>query len=171
MEPKIARKAVKHKKAESPFASRTREQELAIIKAMVDSIAFTKGRHAILKDTLTRHPWMGIYFRAAYDPFRVYGLKSKHLKKLVKPTKSTTCQGLFVLLTSLQYKKLQPLEAALEWWRMLQELQPELRPIANMILDKKIGDLSFKEIDKAMRAAKCRPYIRETEDEVVEGEE
>ena len=161
IEPRIA-KGVKERVGDYT-KSRTRSEELTILKALGDSVENLKGkaRADVLIETLKRHPWMGVYMRAALDPNRKYGLKSKHLKQLKRPMKSTIPFSFFVMLTKLQFKILPPMEAALEWWRILQEMPKELRPVANMILNKKFFGYTIEQANFCMKKAKIQPRIND----------
>lgn len=152
----------------SNLTTRTRDEELFIIKALLDTLAPLTDEdaiHEILVATLTEHPWMAVYMRAALDPNRIYGLRSKHLKHVPRVSSELPPKGFFVLLTELQFEKLTPRQAIVEWRMMLQTLQPESQKVANMILNKKFGGLSRLQCVKAMKACKISPTIRKKVDE------
>ncbi len=169
LEPNANKKAVKDARVKhSNLQFRTRDAELLIIRALYDSLKYIKAdeeRHELLVSFLKEHPWSQVYICAALDPNRVYRLKSAHLKQLHNPMLSTTPRSLFVVLTGLQFNKYQPMEGALEWWRVVQELQPEGRKIANMILNKKFCDFTRAQCNKAMKEAGIRILIPRKHDE------
>jgi hypothetical protein len=149
------------------FVVRTRPQELAVIKAIVESTkhAGEEAIHEILVDSLTRHPWVATYFRIAYDYNRKYRLKSYYLEDYLPPKKKPGIPiSLFVLLTKLQFSQLSATDAAYEWWGMLQYLPEELHDVANMLLDKKLGVLTRKQCNAALKATNNFPLIRKKSD-------
>ena len=168
MEPKISKKASKEVGDRvGGFTGRTRCQELAVIKALLDTLENLEEEcyHEILLETLERHPWISTYFRATYDLNRKYGLKPKHLKMLLNPSRQSIPMGLFTILTALQCKTISPVEGAMQWWAMLQELDPALRKVANMILKRQLGPLTRQHCNIAMRQLNLKPYIRKLVDE------
>ena len=151
-----------------PFTTRSRPNELAIVKAMLDALAHTDDSeliHDILVETLTEHKWVSIYLRATLDPNKSYGLKSRHLKKINwgrSEGRMSSSLGFWQIMTRLQ---LEPREAAKHWKAMIMELPDFLRDTANLVLDKNFKPITRVKANKAMRECDITPLIPRKEEE------
>lgn len=134
---------------------------MAVIKAMVDSIEYVgkSTRRDIVIESLKRHPWIAQYFRCAYSPGRFYIIDSTDCAGLPWPSRSKEYISLFSLLTKLQFFKLSYYDSVRTWMQLLRQLPEELRPIANMILDGKIGRITFKLADRALKETNNFPFL------------
>jgi hypothetical protein len=140
--------------------TRTREDELFIIKALVDACANCgkEARRDLLIDNIKSHPWLGVWLRACYDEDRIYRLLPKHVKA-VKDRPRVEAQGIFNILTQLQYNKLKPIRAAREWLSMLEEMDRDVWRIANMVLTKQFGNITYSDARFAMKETGCVPWL------------
>lgn len=141
--------------------NRTKEHELYVIKALVDSTHHSSkdARRDVLISMLEKHPWLGVWLRACYALDRNYRLKPKHLRKVANKPRSKSTYGIFELLTKLQFNKLEPVQAAVEWLSMIEEWDEDVRPIANMVLERQFGEVTYEDARFAMKKCKNLPVL------------
>jgi hypothetical protein len=150
---------------QKPEWGRTREDELYIIKALVDSTLYCgkEARRDVLIDVLKRHMWLGVWLRACYGAERVYRLKPSHLKYAEGKRRNPNPDSIFMLLTQLQFNKLKPKKAVIEWVSMLETMDEFVWDVANMILLNKLGSITYSDARYAMIQTKCIPVLPKRE--------
>ena len=140
---------------------RTREEELFVLKALVDSTSHvdSDARKDIVAENLKRNTWLGVWFTACYSANRNYRLKPKHVKQVRNMPRSKDPLGIFVLLAKLQYNRLKPKQAAIEWLSMLETMDRDVWRVANMVLLRQFGNITYNEIRYAMRSTGYVPCL------------
>lgn len=144
-------------------ALRSREDELFTLKALVDSTRHCgkEARRDVLVSVMKENMWIGVWIRACYDEDRIYRLLPEHVEKVKDKARVEKPQTIFMLLTQLQFNKLKPIRAAREWLSMLEEFDEDVRPIANMVLEKQFGDITYSDARYAMKETGCVPWLPE----------
>lgn len=142
--------------------SRTREDELFTIKALVDSTrnCGKEIRRDVLMDVIKRNGWLGVWLLATYQECRQYRLKSWHVIKVWDDVGvDKVPESIFTLLAKLQFNKLKPLKAAKAWKSMLLQMDESVWEVANMVLDRQLGDLTYNDVRYAMIQMRCVPWL------------
>lgn len=147
--------------------ARTREDELYVIKAMVESVRSCGKdiRRDVLIDVLKRNMWLGVWLRACYGESRNYRLLPRHVKKYWKKVGLIEVpDSIFNVLAKLQGNRLKPKEAILAWKSMLKKMDKDVWRIANMVLLHQFGNITYNDARFAMIECKCVPWLEKKQE-------
>ena len=140
---------------------RTREDELFTLKALVISTMHSgkETRRDVLVDMMKKNMWMGVWMRACYDEDRDYQLTPLHLSKFKGTSRNPLPMGYFDVLAQLQFHRLKPKRAAMEWLSMLESMDEDVHEVANMVLDHKFGNITYSDARFAMKETGNVPWL------------
>lgn len=141
--------------------NRTREEELWSIKALVESTTRVgkDTRRELLINMFRHNMWLGVWLRCCYMEDRDYRLNSSHLRKFKSSKRNKSPMGIMEVLTKLQFHRFTPIQAAIEWVSMLETMDQEVWPIANMVLDHQFGSIGYSDARYAMKEVGCVPWL------------